>query len=124
MAKKNETQTNGFSDSQWINYDLNDKQKVAFKKWLAEGDVARFFERIDKAIEKRYTVSLKWDERSNGFSCFLIAKDSASPNFNCILAGRGRTTFAAIGACLFRHYDIFNEVWPVEANASVKFDDD
>lgn len=109
---------------QFINHTFDDKTKAAFKKSLENLDAERFFERIDTLIEGGYSISIKHDDHNNCISAFIIAKNGAGQNSGCILTGRGRTSVSALYAAIYRHFDVFDTIWPVETVNHRGTDDD
>lgn len=120
-SKQPKPQENGV---QFINHTFDDKTKAAFKKSLENLDADRFFERIDTLVEGGYSISIKHDDFNDCVSAFIIAKNGAGQNSGCILTGRGRTSVSALYAAIYRHFDVFDTVWPVETVNHRGTDDD
>lgn len=119
MAGKNATKhtevpvANGNSPVQFINYDLTVEEKKSFKEWAIK-NADEFHSMVDKLIDSGYHVSVKWDNFNGCTGAFIICKADKSPNFGFILTGRGTTHFGSVMGALYRHYVLFEEVWPVE----------
>jgi len=114
---------NGVRDVQFVNYELPDEERRRFKAWLHEnaGEIYTF---LDKLIDDGYGFSCKWDEYGDCAAAFIQCKKDGNPNKGWLLTGRGSTALSAIGGVLYRHYVLFEGVWPIEQNRRGVLDDE
>jgi len=115
---------NAVRDVQFLNYSFDKDEAERFKKWRDEQTIETFNECLEGLIDKRYNISLKWDAFNECYSAFITAPKTDDGSGSVILAGRGRTAVSATLGALFRHYHIFEGVWPVETLAKRGTDDD
>jgi len=112
-----------YQQSQFVNYDLSDDDKSAFKTW-AETGVERLGELIDNACDAGYRVTIKRDAYHDCFAAWLQTDDEKSGNYGFILSGRSRSGTMALLGLMFRHYVLFETDWPVETARRAGMDDD
>jgi len=132
MAKKNpigtsdkrQTPLNGANQAQFLNYTLTVDEASRFKKWRDEQTIETFNEAIEGLLDKRYSFSVKWDTFNECYSAFITAPKGDDNPVSIILSGRGRSAVSAALGALFRHYHIFEGVWPVETVVKRGTDDD
>jgi len=132
MTKKNpigtpktpQTPRNGASSAQFLNYTLTVDEVARFKKWRDEQTIETLNEAIEGLLDKRYSVSVKWDTFNECYSAFITAPKGDDGDITVILSGRGRSAVSATLGALFRHYHVFEGVWPVETVAKRGTDDD
>ena len=110
MAKKGAF-TKGFKDVVFINHDLDTTSKKAFKEWLLI-EAEHFSQWCDKVLDDGYNFSVKYDSYGSCFACFAQPWDEESDNAGWILTGRGSTASSAIMSVFYRHYVVFDGVWP------------
>jgi len=122
MATKRENRPEDGNKPQFINYSLNKQEKAELKKLVEAGDFARYWERIEVLVREKYNVSIKFDAYNDCISAFITPQDPKSPNAGCILTGRANDAYSALFAALYRHFDIFQGVWPVEATNKRELD--
>jgi hypothetical protein len=109
MAQKNKAKPNAsFSQSEFINYPLSAEQKKEIKAWQPT------FEEIDdsmlKIAEQGYRLTLRWDERSEAFACWINPSGEDHPNTGLTLSGRGSTPLKAFKQALYIH-NLFDGDW-------------
>jgi len=114
---------NGRPDVQFINYDLTPEQKTTFKAWLGE-NYDKAFDMIQNVVDGGYNLSVKVDEKANGYAAFLTCQSEKSPNKGWILSGRGSHPLHAILGVLYRHAVLFDGVWPVDSVKRYALDDE
>lgn len=125
MAKKPvQSQGKVESNGQFINYTFNEPEKEAFRAYRDSLEISEFSERLEGLLDKRYNLSIKWDTFNDCYSCYIIEPQPDGGGKPHILTGRGRSAISAIAGALFRHYDVFQGVWPVEATPKRGTDDD
>ena len=117
------TEPKGSNGTLFINYDLTDDMRKAFKVWRDKNSDA-ISDLLDKAIEAGYQVSIKRDAYNECIGAFLIAKDTKTQNDGYILTGRSSSVFGALCGVLYRHYVLFECLWPVHNHRSNPLDDD
>ena len=111
-------------NGQFINYTFNEPEKDTFKAYRDGLDISELNERLEGLLDKRYNISLKWDTFNDCYSCYIIEPKPDGSDKPHILTGRGRTAISAIAGALFRHFDVFAGVWPIEAVPKRGTDDD
>lgn len=125
MAKKPvKSQGTVEGNGQFINYTFNEVEQKTFKAYRDGLEISEFNERIEGLLDKRYNLSVKWDTFNECYSCFIIEPKGDDGAQSHILTGRGRSAVSAIAGALFRHYDVFQGVWPLEAVRKRGTDDD
>jgi len=108
----------------FVNYDLTAEDKVAFKAWAHENAGMPMFELMMNALEKGFNLSCKWSDFEGCHTAFLIATPKVKELNGWLLSGRGSTPFGAIAGCLFRHFVLFDEDWPIREDMKRARDDD
>lgn len=118
-----DTVPTGKNGTLFINYDLDDATRKQFKVWR-DKYLETLPDMLDRVVEAGYQVSLKRDAYNDCMGAFLIAKETKTENDGFILTGRGSSTVSALMGVFFRHYAIFEQVWPVHNHRSGALDDD
>jgi hypothetical protein len=108
---------------QFVNYELNEDERKRFKAWAHE-NAADMLSMFDRLLDDGYGFSCKWDERSECVAAFVQCRQENSPNKGWLLTGRGSTAFSAIAGALYRHYVLFEGVWPIDQNRRGVLDDE
>ncbi len=112
-----------FKPAEFVNYDLTDDDKTRFKAWYS----AKSFDGwalIDKLLSAGYALSIKPDDYHECVACFISPVSDKNPNYGAILTGRGRSSTMAVLGSLFRHYILFEELWPERHENRSPLDDD
>lgn len=109
---------------QWLNYTMTKDESERFKKWRDEQTIEGFNECLEKLCDNGYSISIKWDNFNECYACFLTQPKLDGSSQSVILTGRGRSAASAALGALFRHFHIFEGVWPVETVAKRGTDDD
>jgi len=128
MARKNSkeavkpaaTNTNAV---QFINYELPEEERRRFKAWAHE-NAGEILTLLEKLLDDGYGFSCKWDDYGNCAAAFIQCRSETSPNKGWLLTGRGSTAFSAIAGALYRHYVLFEGVWPIDQNRRGTLDDE
>ena len=118
-----ETKPTGANGVLFINYDLDDSAKAAFKKWR-ELHADDLVDMMNGALEKGYQISIKEDTFNDCIGAYLIAKGTKTENDGFILCGRSSSAVGALFGVLYRHYAVFDEQWPVHNHRANTLDDD
>jgi hypothetical protein len=118
-----DTAPTGKNGTLFINYDLDDNMRKQFKVWR-EAHINDLEEMLNNAVDAGYQVSLKKDTYNDCMGAFLIAKDTKTENDGFILTGRGSTVIGALFGVFFRHYTVFETVWPTHNRRTSSLDDD
>jgi len=121
-AKKGGKTATRFNDVEFVQYELSVEEKAKCKAWcttLDELDTATL-----RFCESGYTQSWKWDEYSKSYASFAQTKDQNSENFGLMLTGRGSTPLKAVKQALYKHYMIFDAVWPAPAKSRAEYEID
>lgn len=92
----------------FVNYELSAEETAVYRKW--RDDVAGLIGHLDRMAQDGYKVSIKYDDYSESFACFVFA-DDAGDNAGKCLTGRGGTTYRALAEALFKHVEIFGGDW-------------
>lgn len=99
MKSSTKSSKQQFAQSEFINFPLSAEQKREIKEWIPT------FEEIDDALlkltEAGYRVTLKWDERSEAFACWVNPTGEDHPNAGLTLSGRGSTPLKALKQALY-----------------------
>jgi hypothetical protein len=105
-------------ENPFIRYELSEDEKTALRRARAlNPDIWGEMQRL---IEANYKLTLTWDDYTNSPAVWLFAKLESDPNYGAILSGRGRTVENAVFEVLFKHFEVFDHVWP---RATSKADD-
>lgn len=111
MSKKTSGKAPRFNDVEFIQCELSDEQKKDLKSRKKEGFDA--WQLLDGLCEQGYRVTVKYDNWSSSMACFIQPIDEEHENANRILSGRGRTAEGAVLELLYKHFFIFDGVWPI-----------
>lgn len=99
-----------FQRSTFVNYELTQDQKERLRKsWMAHPYVSDL---LDRCLDSDYKLTVKRDTYHHCWAAWLIPDDPKSENAGYILSGRGKCASTAIAEVLFKHYDVFDGVWP------------
>lgn len=108
--------TERFNDLKFINYELTVEERAACKAWIEDLNDLDNYTRA--ANEEGYRFSLKYDERSKAYACFMSAYgDAAKINGGFMNTGRGSSPFKALRQVLYKHLVIFDKEWGGYAEA-------
>lgn len=106
---ENKPKTPRFNDVRFINYNLSDEQKAECKGWpLPIADLDNLALRL---CEGDYRVSLKYDDYSRAFACFINPNGDKHPHLGWVLTGRGSTPLKALKQACYIHFLLFEEDW-------------
>ena len=83
----------------FINVTLTTEQEEAKRRDMPQyPDV---FNRLDEALDNGLAITLKYDDYSSAYSCFIRDTDPDSQNADLVLTGRGGTAASALREALF-----------------------
>lgn len=109
--------------AQFVNFDFDKDTREQFKRWLHE-HAADFTDYIERLLDDGYNLSIKFDAYNDCISAFISPQARDNPLHGWILSGRGSTAFSAAMGAMYRHYVIFDGVWPIEDIRRNGLDDD
>jgi len=115
--------TKALDSAVFINYDLDETHRKAFKAWAHE-HVDDTWAYVDALLDSGYHVSVKWDGYNGCYGAFIICKDAKSENAGCILTGRGKSSWSALMGALYRHLVVFEKVWDTDGQRRNMADDE
>lgn len=115
---------NGGRPNTFVNYEMSEGEKKAFKAWLKDKGTDELVELINQAIEGGYNLSVKYDAYNESIAAFLTGIATNEKNKALILAGRGRTPFTAMMNTLYRHFVLFEQQWPITEGRRRPTDDE
>lgn len=118
-----ETVPTGTNGVLFINYDLTDDMRKSYKMWR-DKNADKLEDMLDAALEAGYQVSVKVDTYNQCIGSFLIARDTKTQNDGYILTGRSSTAVGALFGVFYRHYVLFEQLWPVNNRRANPLDDD
>lgn len=98
-----------FTPAKFIQFELDADQKRQCKAWLP--DITLIDDGMLKACESGYKFSVKYDDYSSAYACWMQPTSADSPNAGYILSGRGSTPLKAIKQCLYKHHMVFEGTW-------------
>lgn|SRR5512135_81754 len=110
----------GSGSVQFVNRELTAEEKVAQRAWRNDGEAVLAL--MDEACDDGYKFSLKYDDYSSSYACFLFPSDD-SDNGSLCLTGRGGTVYRAIAEALYKHVVIFRKVWVISGGPGYGVDD-
>lgn len=99
MKSSTKSSKQPFAASEFINFPLSAEQKKEIKSWQPT------FEEIDddllKLTQAGYRVTLKWDDRSEAYACWINPVGEEHPNIGLTLSGRGSSPLKALKQALY-----------------------
>lgn len=106
-----------FNDLKFVNYELNPEERADCKLWATEGQDLDLYTKA--SCEEGYRFSIKWDDRSKAFACFMSAYgDAGKYNGGLMNTGRGSTPLKALRQVLYKHLVVFDKEWGGYAEAT------
>lgn len=110
MARTKTEKAARFNDVEFIRCELTDAHKQDLKSRVKAGYDG--WDNLQSLIEDGYRVTVKYDTWSSSPACFIQQMAEDGDNQGCILSGRGRTVHGAILEALYKHFVVFDGVWP------------
>lgn len=102
---------------EWKGYALSNVTDTVKKKVKADppttDDILHF---IVITSAQGYKFSVTWDEQRQCYAASLYCQDAQSPNAGLMLALRHCEITLAIGALMFIHTEVYDEIWPTQAS--------
>ncbi len=98
----------------WVPTSLND----ADKRWLsANNDHAHeyIFALLD-SLSRGYTLSSKYDDKSDRWLSTIICSDESDPHYSCALAVRGKTRVISAYILAYIHMVKLSDGWGVSGD--------
>lgn len=99
MKSSTKSSKQPFAASEFINFPLSAEQKKEIKSWQPT------FEDIDnellKLTQAGYRITLKWDDRSEAYACWINPTGEEHPNTGLTLSGRGSSPLKALKQALY-----------------------
>lgn len=112
-----------FKSGTFINHTFSADDKGRFKEWAASA-LVELGGWIDRLLEDGYKLSVKYDDFTSAYACFIQPISERDGNAGFILTGRSRSGSMAILAGIYRHYVIFEAQWPVRDARPGTLDDE
>jgi len=109
--------------AQFINHNFTPDDKAKFKEWAASS-MAQLGDIIDRLTDDGYRITLKPDDYTGAYACFLQAISPDSDNAGFILTGRSHSSSMALLAAVYRHYVLFEGDWPTDTVYKSRMDDE
>lgn len=103
------SRTERFNNSKFVQRELSREEAATLKSH--PDDEAAALDTLAALLDKGYKLSMRRDERTNAYACWLIGGPGDAPNPDCILPGRGSTPYKALKQVLFKHFEILDEMW-------------
>lgn len=97
-------------DNPFVQYELSKDQISDLKARVQKGWSMN--EALTLFLEAGYRVAFKWDDYNNCYSCFVNEIDAEGTNGGKILTGRGGNPQSAFLESAYKHFVIFDAVWP------------
>lgn len=100
-------------DGKYIRYELSvdDKQRLREREW----DSDRVFDQLHALVESGFKFSVGLQSDGSSYLASLYDRDEDSPTAGFTLTGRGRSFSNAVAALLYKHYDLFDGIWPTRS---------
>lgn len=98
-----------FNDVRFVQYELTKDQAAACKAWEFSAEQA--WDAITEMVEEGYSFSLKFDDFSSSYACFVNVKGPKIINKGLCLNGRGSSPFKALKQALFKHHHLMDGDW-------------
>jgi len=100
----------------FVRYRLTEAEIAQARNACLElGDLAAV---IEQFIEEGYKFSASKDTYGGGIQTFLTPQKSDNANWGWSLTSRAPDVRLAVGMLAFKHYTLFDGVWPQEAPAN------
>lgn len=98
-----------FNDVRFVNYDLTEQERAACKVWMT--DLSSLDDAVLKGCEQDYRFSVKWDEKTTSFACYMQSVSASGDNAGLLNTGRGSTPLRALKQALYKHFVVFDCQW-------------
>jgi hypothetical protein len=98
-----------FNGVQFINYNLTDEQKKAVREWNLSLD--QLSQGTMQLVDEHFKVTLKYDDYSKAYACFVNPDGPEHPFTGWILTGRGSSPLKALKQALYIHFTVFEGNW-------------
>jgi hypothetical protein len=113
----------GAKQSQFVQYELTDGERLAMKGWIHEnreelGGI------LDRLLDSGFSVSVKPDSAHNSIAAFLVPVGENNPYSGWILSGRASNSISAIMGVAYRHLVLFEGTWPTDGANRYRLDDE
>lgn len=126
MASKNATVTTksdsgsvanggraGNNAPSFVKYRLNDDEMAQAKEACTSmSDVGEI---LTQMVDEGYKISVSHDDYGGGMQAFMTPGKRESVNSGWTLTARAPTLLAAVGVLAWKHYTLFSQIWPKEA---------
>ena len=112
-----------FNDNEFVQRELTADEKKACKQFVPTQEEMEAA--LDHLCEAGYRISLKWDDYSSSQAAYIQHPDLKHENAGLVLSGRGSTPLRALRQAMYKHFVLFDGVWPrgTGAKSSEEFDD-
>jgi hypothetical protein len=111
---KRKQNTSAFEQATFIPRELTPEEQAACKSW--EFSEESVFDAIHKLVDARYKVTMRYDDFNECYGCWLLPDKTDVDNAGYILTGRGSSPYKAAKQALFKHYQLFEGVWPKDTD--------
>lgn len=109
---------NKFVQAKFVRGELSDSQKEHLKAQKYTWD--DITEHIDALVELRYKITVSKDAYNTAFAVWLTPQAEDDPNHGYILSARGPTACAAFAVAFYKHFTMFDGVWPKDESGRVR----
>jgi len=107
-------QSNGYEQAAFIRRELTPEEQAICKAWELSSEDC--WDSMQRFVENGYRVTARWDDYNECFACWLLPPREDKDNAGLILTGRGSSPYKAFKQACFKHYQLFQEVWPKEVD--------
>ena len=102
----------GRTAPQFVQYTLTDDQLAAAR--AACEDMTDFCHIVLGFIETGYKFSISTDKYGGGVQAFLTPTEPGTANWGWTLTARAPDVESAAGVLAYKHYTLFDGIWPKE----------
>lgn len=115
LNKKESVKNGSGSSSQFkgfINYVLNEDDKVRFKSW--DVDDHDLWLLLSGDIQNGYKLTTSFNSQNDTYSATYMCNDASSPNLGFCLSAFAPDWYTAVKSLVFKHNEILGCVWGQE----------
>ena len=102
-----------FNNVEFIQFELDTDQQAACKAWDVSPDDV--FTLVEEMLSDGYKFTLKYDDRTNCYACFVFPPDDHPTNGGRALTGRGSNSWKGVKQVLWKHIMALQGDWSAYA---------
>jgi hypothetical protein len=102
--------TQRFNDVWFVQRELSDDERKYLKANKPTAD--DLMDNATRFCQAGYKLTVRWDDDRECLSVTAFPEEGKTTNGGCALTGRGSRLFSALAELLFKHFHVFDTVWP------------